>query len=269
MESRYIDPCPLKPLCPTSNIIKPVNGDYDFANQALLVPHEAVRLMTERTSLALAFYNPEVNPWKLDRLRTWFEKCYVPMIHEHHDAEEKIFFPSYQKLGVTDFDNQTRDHVELMQLLDQVQKSLEKRDGDDTRAKFQALADHMLRHLEEEEAFWPDKIRQLGEKKMQQIEQQIISSGQKHGGLAFQMMLIAICEAMGVSMTGPHPEGGWATVKIKDSFKSKLPMPVRKLLVPSWERQWRYHVDLLVSITEEKVSYVEMPAGCCGGCAVM
>jgi hypothetical protein len=253
----------MKPLTLTSRVISlPADGKLDHGDMALLVPHEAVRIMTERTARVLAFYNPEKHPWKAKRLQTWFQEIYIPIIHEHHDAEEKIFFPFFKALGAPTFDSQVKDHVELMSRLEDVRKSLSSPSGDQVRESFAQLSDLMLAHLDEEERFWPEQLRKHGADKVNHAEQLIITEGQKHGA-SFQITLILVCEAMGCSLTGPHPDAGWAPPAAKDAFRAKLPLIVRRLLVPGWERKWRHYKGVLLSILDDEEAPL-VKAGCCG-----
>ena len=262
---KYQDPCPLSPLCPTSRVIKPRNGEYDFADMAFLLPHEVVRIMTERTTRVLAFYDPVNQPWKARRFQTWIEEIYIPLIHEHHDIEETIFFPFFRKLGAQGFDAQVEDHVVLMQKLEEVRKAASSNapNGDAARRAFADMADHMLRHLDEEEQFWPAELRKHGPAKVEEVEKLILAEGVKHGA-SFQIMLVLVCEAMGCNLRGPHPAAGWASAAFKDKFRGNLPWVVRRLLAPAWEKKWRRYRDVLLSITEDHETPVGRPPACCG-----
>jgi hypothetical protein len=219
--------------------------------------------MTERTSRALAFYNPEINPWKTKHLQTWFQDVYIPIIHEHHDAEERIFFPFFKALGAPAFDSQVKDHVELMRRLEDVRTSLSSPNGDDVRHSFAQLSHLMLDHLDEEERFWPEQLRKHGADKVGEVEQLIIKEGRKHGA-SFQITLILVCEAMGCSLTGPHPDAGWAPPALTDEFRSKLPLVVRRLLAPRWERKWLRYKRILLSLLDDEEAPPPGRAGCCG-----
>ena len=99
-KSSYKDPLPLSALHPTSRVIKIEGDDWTFDQEAYLIPHEALRVATERVARALVFYNPEKCPWKTERVRAYLLDYYLPAVHEHHDNEELIFLPFYTKLGV-------------------------------------------------------------------------------------------------------------------------------------------------------------------------
>jgi hypothetical protein len=67
-----------------------------------------------------------------------------------------------------------------------------------------------------------------------------------------------------------NPEGGWGTEKSKESFKSEIPGPVRNMLSPKWEKNWRYYKDLLVSITSDEESEFKVkPKKAKGGCVLL
>jgi hypothetical protein len=260
---KFQDPCPTKPLTLTSKVIlPPADGKFNYGDMALLVPHEAVRIMTERTSRMLSFYNPEKHPWKVKRLRTWFQDVYIPIIHGHHDAEEKIFFPFFKAFGAPAFDSQIKDNAELMHKLEDLRRSLSSPIGDDVRRSFAQLSDLMLSHLDEEERFWPEQLRKHGADQVSKVETLIIREGMKHGRSS-QITLILVCEAMGCNLTGPHPDAGWASPAAKDAFRSKLPLLVRKLLVPGWERKWLHYKSILLSIQDDE-EVAPVTAGCCG-----
>ena len=97
----YVDPLPLPAHHPTSRVLQNMDeGGWTFSQEAFLIPHEALRVATERVSRALTFYNPQKCPWKVDRVATYLLEYYIPAVHEHHDNEEHIFVPFYTKLGV-------------------------------------------------------------------------------------------------------------------------------------------------------------------------
>jgi hypothetical protein len=259
---RYEDPCPLKPLCPLSPIIKPTNGEYDFADVTLLVPHEAIRVLTERTARALAFYDPERHPWKAKRLQSWLDKAYIPFIQEHHDNEEKIFFPFFHKLGARGFDSQSDEHSQLLLSLRDLRAAAASADGDAARRSFSAMAELLLRHLDAEERFWPAELRKHGPAAAAAAESRVVRAGALRGPPAL-LMLLLVCEAMGCALSGPHPAAGWASESVKDAFRRKLPRAVRRVLAPAWEGAWRRRLALLLSIAGEQDGAGPSP-GCCG-----
>ena len=72
----------------------------DYADEAFLLPHEAIRCEMLTFSRLLPYLNFEVHPWKAHFVKEWLLKFFIPAIHEHHDLEEHLVFPEYAKLGV-------------------------------------------------------------------------------------------------------------------------------------------------------------------------
>lgn len=67
-----------------------------------------------RFGSAIEGFDPFIHPWKIDCLHEWYCGLFLPGIHEHHDLEEKIFFPEYKKLGAKMPEKLAKDHVHLM-----------------------------------------------------------------------------------------------------------------------------------------------------------
>jgi hypothetical protein len=89
---------------PTSNVLGPVDGEYTFDQGSFLIPHEALGASMERANQVLEHYNPGEKSWqKPARLTKYFKDFLSPIIHDHHDKEEKKFFAEYSKLGVDNF----------------------------------------------------------------------------------------------------------------------------------------------------------------------
>ncbi len=85
----------------TSTAIKPSEiGEYSFADATLLIPHEALRREFIRGTNALKTFDLVAHPWKIHCFYEWYAKFFLPSVKEHHDIEEKIFFPFYLKLGM-------------------------------------------------------------------------------------------------------------------------------------------------------------------------
>lgn len=87
----------------TSRAIPPAeDGVYDWNVISLLIPHEALRREFQYTKNALVEnFDVATHPWKAIYFREWYEKFLLPVVMDHHDIEERIFFPFYQKLGMS------------------------------------------------------------------------------------------------------------------------------------------------------------------------
>jgi hypothetical protein len=147
----------------TSSVIKQTDQWYE---SSLLIPHEMLRhsLLEINYILSTGQIKPD-EPWKLVNFFHWYKVRFVRIVHEHHDAEEKIFFPVLKK-RVTIPDKTAADHKTLMKLLDdisQIAKDFKADGGSDTNyaaaiktiplltKKWDDLVTMMLPHLAEEE----------------------------------------------------------------------------------------------------------------------
>ena len=163
----------------TSEVITPLpDGDYPYHISALLIPHEALRRELERGLKALDNYDPINYPWKAYCMNDWFRLFIMPMIHDHHDIEEKIFFPFYVKLGAQFPEKQTTDHHTLIQKMDHIRDlsheiwNLVKLGGNTHETITHKLAEfkqeykewytEMMAHFAEEEQYWPPILEQFG-----------------------------------------------------------------------------------------------------------
>jgi len=95
--SSYCDPRPVKGI--SSTAILP-GAKIDYADEAFLIPHEAIRCEMLTFTRLLPYLNFDVHPWKAHFVKEWLVKFFIPAVHEHHDLEEHLVFPEYTKLGV-------------------------------------------------------------------------------------------------------------------------------------------------------------------------
>jgi hypothetical protein len=146
----------------TSSVI----GPGQWYDETLLVPHEAIRYCHLDFERACRLAKPEVS-WHASNLLGWFDGLYAHFIHTHHDTEEKIFFPEYQRKKIAVPPKLTDDHKTLIQRLDAVAAVRVEFDKakDDVKARAEAhalltqrvvdLRVHMFEHLAEEENVFP------------------------------------------------------------------------------------------------------------------
>mmetsp|Transcript_35723 Transcript_35723/g.77079 ORF Transcript_35723/g.77079 Transcript_35723/m.77079 type:complete len:163 (-) Transcript_35723:86-574(-) len=117
-----------------------------------------------RLTSAVENFNPHEHAWKVSALREWYSLLFLPGVHEHHDIEEKIFFPFYATLGATLPPRLASDHTVLMKMLADVQLKLvsmqEQVDEsvpitseqvDAFKSQVTVMCATMLEHLHEEE----------------------------------------------------------------------------------------------------------------------
>jgi len=146
----------------------PIPVKYDgwmMSHNALRLDQEDLKRITDEV-LARRIDEGSTQPWMGANLEVWFEECYRT-IHEHHEHEEKIFFPEMAKLvpgGVPS--KMSADHKTLMDLLNRskidvgvltslIKNSAPKEEMEAARAKasasLQAFDQEMRQHLREEE----------------------------------------------------------------------------------------------------------------------
>jgi hypothetical protein len=189
----------------------------------------------------------------------------MPCLNDHHDNEEKIFFPLYGKRGVVTPQKQGDDHKSLLVNFARVgaltrelnEAIVAKRPEAEVAALGRRVADtfieaahHVLEHLSEEEVFWPPIVAQHGEAVYNAAEKAILDEGKKRGNKAFTLILCSITCAMGMAFGGHPASNGWASNAFKESFSSKLPLMVHKLLAPSWMRQYLKYRNMLLALAE-------------------
>eukprot|EP00294_Goniomonas_avonlea_P004044 CAMPEP_0114540786 /NCGR_PEP_ID=MMETSP0114-20121206/959_1 /TAXON_ID=31324 /ORGANISM="Goniomonas sp, Strain m" /LENGTH=268 /DNA_ID=CAMNT_0001724983 /DNA_START=25 /DNA_END=831 /DNA_ORIENTATION=+ len=106
---------------PTSRVYPSPVGKWN--EEGFMIPHEPIRLdmlhMQRLVSQQQSRYLGADNEWRVVLFFKWYNTYFYPMIHHHHDTEEKIYFPWVatkaqlpQKL--------TMDHKGLMDLLDAI-----------------------------------------------------------------------------------------------------------------------------------------------------
>lgn len=88
------------------------------------------------------------------------------------------------------------------------------------------------------------------QKKRQEVEKLIVNDGIAHGGQAFENFGCAIADSMGCVITADIYEGplkaagvdvhidGWACKALQTQFLSAMPYPVRKFLMPGWNKRY-------------------------------
>lgn len=163
----------------TSEAVTPTpDGFYPYHLSALLIPHEALRRELDRGLKALDNYDPIAYPWKAYCMNDWFRLFIIPTIHDHHDNEEKIFYPFYHFLGADMPLKQTDDHQTLTHKMEQIRDlsheiwNLVKLGGNNQETISQKLVEFkqeykdwhsgMMAHFAEEETYWGPIIEKYG-----------------------------------------------------------------------------------------------------------
>ena len=96
----------------------------DWADAGLLIPHEAIRrqmkMMVQSVNAMPDDSPPEA--WKITLFSQWFIDYFYESVHEHHDAEEKIYFPWMKTKTTIPEKEFSGSHVELMSAMDGIKK---------------------------------------------------------------------------------------------------------------------------------------------------
>lgn len=269
------------------------DGEYEFQDKALLVPHEALRREMFRLVTAASRFDPWIHPWKAHCMHQWVTEFFVPIVHEHHDIEEQIMFPCYRDQGAAFPDKQAADHVTLMAMLAELEglaqqtlnlvESPEQSGVVDVRKlretaelltkSVEVLNKAFLDHLIEEETYWPPIIKQYGPEVLENMEKRIFKEAAKSP--SFPMMGCAVFNAMGTSFGGipavrsdDYPP--WPSEDLRLDIATNVFFPVRKFLFPSWEKKYNNYKTMIGSINGSiDVLNIRdpMPENC--ACAVM
>mmetsp|Transcript_35722 Transcript_35722/g.77077 ORF Transcript_35722/g.77077 Transcript_35722/m.77077 type:complete len:239 (-) Transcript_35722:41-757(-) len=219
-----------------------------------------------RLTSAVENFNPHEHAWKVSALREWYSLLFLPGVHEHHDIEEKIFFPFYATLGATLPPRLASDHTVLMKMLADVQLKLvsmqEQVDEsvpitseqvDAFKSQVTVMCATMLEHLHEEEIVFPPIVEKYGETEYKKVETEILKEILSSPGETPQLVLIGVLKAAGVFQKAGAPgapeDRGWACEEFCQAFLAGgPPYPVRVLLMPSWVRRYDYLKSLVLSV---------------------
>jgi hemerythrin-like domain-containing protein len=157
----------------TSEVFNEENPPMDWADAGLLIPHEAIRrqmkMMVQSVNAMPDDSPPEGEAWKITLFSQWFIDYFYESVHEHHDAEEKIYFPWMKTKTTIPEKEFSGSHVELMSAMDGIKKvcaQIINKQGKGCGAlvaelkkdvpKFDA---DMRAHLKEEEETVPELLR--------------------------------------------------------------------------------------------------------------
>lgn len=249
----------------TSDVFNEDNPPMDWADAGLLIPHEAIRRqMAMMTQSAAAMPDEPVatEGWKLTLFAKWYIDYFYVCVEEHHDAEEKIYFPWLKEKTQYPEKEFSKSHEELIKAMgvvkDACQKILNKRGKGCAeevkllKEKIPTFETDMRAHLKEEEETVPDLVRN---NYTQAEEGVIVEKIIQAGGLAMtKKFLPAILMAL----------QEWATKGFYDQFVQSIPPPIRHLLfkyyIPDYENYTIPMRDAPTMEKEPKLSRI----GCCG-----
>jgi hypothetical protein len=167
-------------------------SSYDYADEAVLLPHEALRMELLRLQRTLPYFDPESHPWKADHMNKWIRAFFVPVLRLQLQIDQNAFYTEYLTTvsGAVDDDVQQllRDdsfaaRQEVFTLLDKFLSLLNTTcrlakasriseastreliiaECCELRRSFLDLERSILLCLVKEEEFWPAQIRSKGE----------------------------------------------------------------------------------------------------------
>jgi hemerythrin-like domain-containing protein len=150
-------------------------------------------------------------------------------VRAHHDSEEEIFFPVFEKAGMADKIKTWRgEHTALLDELDQLDAAIA---GFKTRGETERLAtsatsvrEALFPHLDAEEAALDLAVLQQAVSTEQAAALATAASkhGQKHVGTRGLMLFLHAL-----------------TAEEQRSHFGKMPWFLRKVLIPIWDRNWK------------------------------
>ena len=185
----------------------------DWCDGGLLIPHEAIRVMT----IPMRKFKLD-SPEKVAKFQKWYSEIFYPVVASHHEAEETIYFPWIAEKA-TFPESMTRDrvgtdHEALMNLMGKIKDS--EPDGPAIEAMLKELCDLMDAHLAVEEGNIPGMLRGSGYTK--EDEGPVIGKIAQHLGPAnaifMPLILLAMDRADGCYMKS-------------EFFKTLLPPPIQ------------------------------------------
>jgi hemerythrin-like domain-containing protein len=251
----------------TSAVFGEDNPPQDWADLSLLIPHEALRhqlIALQKNVEALTTNESNIHnskeSWRFTFLAEYVCDYLYENVHEHHDNEEKIYFPWISTKAKIP-EKYSKSHEDLVSLLDKLKETCEvilTKKGincddevkllQETTPKF---CSDMVEHLKEEEEIIPQLLRDNFTK---EEESNIVDKIVKSGGLSLaRNFLPMILEAM----------EDWATPEFYDDFMKSLPPPIRMLVInyyiPDYETAIRPLRDAPTLPTKPNLSRV----GCC------
>lgn len=224
----------------TSDVFHEDFPPLDWADLGLLIPHEAIRrqmAMMVQSVGAMPDIPADNELWKVTLFAKWFCDYFFISIEEHHEAEEKIYFPWLKTKTVYPEEKFNKDHEELvadMTVMKKACEAISQKKGKDCSEEIALLKSmsptfetDMRAHLKEEEESLPGLIR---DNATQEEEGAIVDKIIQGGGLAMaKKFLPAIILAM----------QDWATPEYYEVFCGKIPPPIRHLAftyyVPDFE----------------------------------
>ncbi len=263
----------------TSTAVTPSeNGNYAYDQRCFLFPHEPIRRELNRGKLAFDRMDFAAHPWKTKYIRKWLIDFLIPVIHDHHEAEEKYLFPPYIKLGVkipieTGHEGIVKHLNQLEKLSEEVviavnQSTASHSDTSQAAIKYQELKQvyeqfyiDILAHLAEEETVWPPLIRSKGEKVCLDINAYMHKETKNQK--TSKLFLMCIFDSMGYEFDihnpthDPQYDTRWCGEDLlNEKLITKIPYYVRSLILPPINRHYQQYKRLIHAVAFGEIDNV-------------
>lgn len=262
------------------------NGYYTFEQISFLFPHEPIRRELRRGKIAVENIKFGEQPWKIKYLHKWLVEFLLPIIHDHHDAEDRLLYPDFKQCGVTVPENIDRGHDQLVIYLNQIEKLNEEiydlyfnqKKTNDAEVKFNQLktvfceefSRDFLQHLADEETFWPAVIKdQIGEAKFDEINKKMHTEAKKQKSA--NNFLMSVFDSMGYEFDISNPthdlklDTRWCNEDVlNERIINKIPAFVRSWIFSPMNRKYQYYKTLIntAAYGSEDVVPLEYSEGC-------
>ncbi|CAJ1945200.1 unnamed protein product [Cylindrotheca closterium] len=213
----------------TSDVFGPENPPKDWADASLLVPHEALRMemncmIQSVDKLSELTKSNTMQSWQVVYFCEWYLDVFAPFCHEHHDVEEKIYFPWLQTRADIPKKELSKEHEEIVEILDELTSICKKiicktgydckDEVEEMRTKTNVFVLNMREHMAEEERDIPPLAKKVfTEAEEKKILNKIIRRSKPTTTRKFSpSILISVSE--------------WSTPEYYLEFRKEIPGPV-------------------------------------------
>jgi hemerythrin superfamily protein len=249
----------------TSDVFNNENLPTDWADVGLLIPHEAIRrqmTMMCQSAAAMPRSPGKDERWKITMFSSWFVDYFFVSVEEHHDAEEKIYFPwikSKTEYPEKVFSKSHEDLIAAMTVIKDACNEILQKEGNGCKDQVALLKKNvpefeteMRAHLKEEEETIPQALRDnFTEEENDKTVEKILQGG---GFALMKKFLPAVILST----------QDWATPEFYEDFIGSIPLPIKhlaiKYFIPNFENVAMTMRDAPTMEHEPKLRKV----GCCG-----
>jgi hypothetical protein len=220
----------------------------------LMFPHNGIRFLMDELLDAVRNMDPCLN-WKWENLNIWYDEYFYPMVQQHHDAEENIYFPWIQaalaKVGMPA--DQREQHPLPIKALDVISDLIKAgMQADDLQKSsmqtnlcqvVEQMVDEMEQHLAEQEKIIPRLIKKAGCTRAEQ-EAVVMETIQSLTFNSNRITLPTMVHALKLS-SGSEKAA---------SFLQNLPLEDQSLYSSSWAPDFQSrHRCLICSVHKDEV----------------